>query len=88
MQLHCHCTFAQVGKNAVETFAIEGNCHQRKFANQKGIELSNSDWITGVDHDNLHTAKDKSNGNGDNEPELEQSDSDGNNESHTSDNKN
>ena len=40
---------AQFVKNAVEAMTIEQGHHQLKFANEKGIELGNFDWIAGVD---------------------------------------
>ena len=42
----------QFVKNAVEALAHEQGHTRLKFTNKKGIKLGNSDWITGVDHDN------------------------------------
>ena len=43
----------QFAKNAVEAVAIKQGHTCLKFTNKKGIGLGNSDWITGVDCNNL-----------------------------------
>ena len=69
----------QFVKNAVKAMTIKQGFTCSKFTNKKGIKLGNSDWITGVDYDNL--CKDQNNEESDGDanstdeecaPELEQ----------------
>ena len=69
-------------ENTVEAMAIEQGCTCLKFTNKKGIKPGNSDWIAGVDCNNLckNQNNEESDGNDNSTddkhtPELEQCES-------------
>ena len=68
--------------NAFKAMAIKQGCTCLKFTNKKGIELRNSDWIAGVDHNNPCKNQNNEESNSDDDdsdekhtPELEQCES-------------